>query len=601
MKRNDLDSIAEAPEVLGAPVSLGQMLAQRLLDIPASVAGVRHPGLFLQRATEALADLLQTRVELFWADAGPVEPPTEPSLDLPVYQHGDLLATIRAYQCEHPLVEVGYTLKHLAGDLGLHVNALTTRLVRKTVSELRTAMTTDLGMEAVAQGAAEVITTNLGAEAALVILRRTDELTTLASVGDWAAEPGADAYVMNVAREGIDAPGALRHCEAFVSVPIATTRPARCVLVLRFTQTKQNHGVLFPLLDEVASVMAPVLNASWRDRVLTELLELNRASEDTESSEMYDRVLRTALQLVPGADSGSLITRTDPTAPFTFQAAVGFDLAGLRKHSLTEEAVRAWYGVDGDGWSLGVPRILTAPESNISDIGTTATPDIDPDATRYSQIQATLCLPVLRDGKVMAVLDLDNQRSSEYFGEDSLKLAHLFGAPLASLLHRQRTRELLHKAAMTDDLTGLANRRAFNEALEREVARARRGGHGPSVLHMDLKGFKAINDSFGHDQGDTVLKMVANAIRANIRTIDVVARYGGDEFMGVLIDTPYAEAARVADRIQEAVAAIDVGLGPVRIDIGVTSYDVDGGHTDDVSRLMKLSDARMYRAKRAAE
>lgn len=154
---------------------------------------------------------------------------------------------------------------------------------------------------------------------------------------------------------------------------------------------------------------------------------------------------------------------------------------------------------------------------------------------------------------------------------------------------------------MTDDLTGLANRRAFNEALEREVARARRGGHGPSVLHMDLKGFKAINDSFGHDQGDTVLKMVANAIRANIRTIDVVARYGGDEFMGVLIDTPYAEAARVADRIQEAVAAIDVGLGPVRIDIGVTSYDVDGGHTDDVSRLMKLSDARMYRAKRAAE
>lgn len=602
MRSSDVDQKTQAvTDSSTSAVSLGHLLAERVLGVPASLESVTHPGLFLERSAQALAELLQTDVQLYWADSSPQPGPSDDALILPILQLGQLLATMRVERCEHPFLEVGFSLEHLAKDLGLHVDARTVRLVRKTIGELRTVMTADLGMEAVSRVAAEVIVSNLGAEAALVLLRKTDEFAPLACVGSWSKDPMTDDYVMQVAGVGIDALTTVRHCEAFLSVPIASSRPARCVLVLRFAPSSQNHGVLFPLLDELARVMVPVINSSWRDRVLTELLELNRASEETESAELYDRVLRTALLLVPGADSGSLLARTDPTAPFTFQAAVGFDLEALKKHSLTEEGVRAWYGNDGDGWAKGVPRILTAPESNIDNIGALATPDPDPEAMQYDKIKATLCLPVLRDGKVMAVLDLDNLKSAEYFGEDSLQLAHLFGPPVASLLHRQRTHELLHRAAMTDDLTGLANRRAFNLALEREVQRARRGGPGPSVFHMDLKGFKEINDSFGHDEGDRVLKMVAGAIRTRLRSIDVAARYGGDEFMGILVDTPYAEATRVAHRIQEAVASIDVGLGPVRIDIGVTSYDVDGGHVDDVERLVKLSDARMYLAKRASQ
>src|SRR5690606_39138825 len=155
----------------------------------------------------------------------------------------------------------------------------------------------------------------------------------------------------------------------------------------------------------------------------------------------------------------------------------------------------------------------------------------------------------------------------------------------------QNTRDLLRKAAMTDELTGLANRRALNAALSREILRAHRTGLGPSVLHMDLKSFKAINDAYGHTVGDRVLMGVADAIRANVRTIDVAARYGGDEFMGLLIDTPQEHAEKVADRIRQAVAAIDVGLGPTRIDIGVASYQADGV---EGAQLIRVADERMY-------
>jgi diguanylate cyclase (GGDEF)-like protein len=429
----------------------------------------------------------------------------------------------------------------------------------------------------------------------MLLLRRTDDFTPLAVLGAWHSEWATDSLLKQVCAVGIAARGPMRHASGYVTAPIASTHPARCVLLLRFGPQHQLHSLTFPVLTEMASVAAPYLDARWRDAVLHQLLDLNRASEDTSSAEMYRRVLQTALQLVPGADSGTLLTRTSPNEPFQYQAAEGFDLAALRRQPLTESQARAWYGADDEGWLQGLPRILSSDEVNIGRLGASTTPNVDPEATSYHLIKSTLCLPVLRDGHVMAVLDLDNQKQAHGLGRDSSQLAHLFGAPLASLLHRQHTRELLRRAAFTDDLTGLDNRRAFDQALERELARAKRGGPGPSVLLMDLKQFKAINDQYGHDVGDQVLKEVAAALRGALREVDYAARRGGDEFVALLVDTPAAAAAQVKERVAQAVAAVDAGLGPMVINIGAASYDVDGA---DPVHLMRVADERMYHEKR---
>lgn len=572
-------------------------LADAILRLPSTAPPKERPEAFLEYVADELEALLPARVEIHWADVDVHPPaPTAPHhVRLNVYQHDAPYATLDVISAQPLAADARFALRHLDATLTAQVDALTLRRMRKVMRELRAAMNTSSNVEDVSRGAVEVAVRYMGAEAGLLLLRASNQCKPLAKLGEWPADPSADSQLTEIARAGLEAEGPLAHADTFVTVPVATSRPARCVLLLRFSPLTSVHSLTFPVLAEMASVAAPMLDARWRDRVFTELLELNRASEETTTAEMYHHALTTALRLVPGADSGTLLTRTSASEPFQYQAAVGFDLDLLALEPVNESAARTWYGADQPGWRDGTPRVLTRASTDLGELGATASPNADPSARRYDRIMATMCLPVLRDGEVMAILNLDNLESSSGFGNDSVQLAYLFGAPLASLLHRQNTRDQLRKAALTDELTGLANRRAFNDVLKRELQRAERGGTGPSVLHMDLHSFKAINDAFGHDVGDRVLQGVAAAIRANIRTIDLAARYGGDEFMAILVDTPNGSARNVAERIREAVAGIDVGLGPLHIDIGVASYESDGR---DGAELVRVADDRMYASKR---
>lgn len=574
-------------------------LADAILRVPSTAQTANRPEEFLLQVARSLEELLTARVHIHWAADSPQPPPATEARHarLRVRQQDLPFATLDVLGSAPLADEARRALDLLTGSLNLYVDAITVRRVQELVLDLRSAMASGEDLEVVTKSTTEVAVKHMGAEAGQLLLRTSANFAALAVVGAWDDDPAAAERVTEAALLGLEAFLPLEHPGSLVSVPIASAKPARCVLVLRLAPGERIRSLTFPMLSELSSVTAPFLDARWRDRVFTELLELNHATEDISTQEMYGRVLSTALRLVPGADSGTLLTRSDPTAPFDYQAAVGFDLELLSHQPVSDEAARAWYGANDDGWHRGTPRILSRTNTNIEGVGAATNASVDPTAKQYDQIEATLCLPVLRDGNVMAVLNLDNLRDSGSLGADSAQLAYLFGAPLASLLHRQNTRDLLRKAALTDELTGLANRRAFNEALNRELERAQRSGLGPSVLHMDLTAFKAINDAYGHDVGDQVLIGVADAIRANIRSIDVAARYGGDEFMGLLVDTSEDAAVNVAERIRSAVAGLNVGLGPTRIDIGVASYASDGG---DAARLMKVADERMYAAKRAA-
>jgi two-component system cell cycle response regulator len=154
--------------------------------------------------------------------------------------------------------------------------------------------------------------------------------------------------------------------------------------------------------------------------------------------------------------------------------------------------------------------------------------------------------------------------------------------------------------AVTDQLTGLHNRRYMTGQLGALVARAIRGGEPVGALLIDIDHFKKINDNFGHDVGDEVLREFAVRLASNVRAIDLPCRYGGEEFVVIMPDTPLAAAERIAERIRLHVAgsAFRVLGGKeqlnVTISIGVAATL---GEEDSPEALLKRADAAVYEAK----
>ena len=155
---------------------------------------------------------------------------------------------------------------------------------------------------------------------------------------------------------------------------------------------------------------------------------------------------------------------------------------------------------------------------------------------------------------------------------------------------------------MTDQLTGLHNRRYMAGQLEALVRRAQRGGDPVAALMVDIDHFKKINDTYGHDVGDEVLREFAARLASNVRAIDLPCRYGGEEFTVIMPDTRLADAERIAERIRLHVAGAPFRVAQgreiltVTISIGVAATL---GETDSPEALLKRADAAVYEAKAA--
>ncbi len=146
--------------------------------------------------------------------------------------------------------------------------------------------------------------------------------------------------------------------------------------------------------------------------------------------------------------------------------------------------------------------------------------------------------------------------------------------------------------AVTDPLTGLRNRRYVHRHLEGILR-----GEKASILLLDVDRFKAINDSYGHAAGDAALREVAERLRANLRAADVVARFGGEEFLVVLANAPPEDAAIVAERLRAALGAVPIGIGPARLGISISIGVAVAPAGTDVSAVIAAADAALYRAK----
>jgi diguanylate cyclase (GGDEF)-like protein len=154
----------------------------------------------------------------------------------------------------------------------------------------------------------------------------------------------------------------------------------------------------------------------------------------------------------------------------------------------------------------------------------------------------------------------------------------------------------LHAEARNDPLTGLLNRRGFDERMTAELARASRSAENIAVVTFDIDRFKQINDTAGHEAGDHVLVRVGATLREHARAADVVARVGGEEFAVVLPGCTGGEAAAVAERIRKQLAgAPPAGVPAATVSAGVAAARAPA----DLSRLLRASDAALYAAKQA--
>ncbi len=151
------------------------------------------------------------------------------------------------------------------------------------------------------------------------------------------------------------------------------------------------------------------------------------------------------------------------------------------------------------------------------------------------------------------------------------------------------------EAAFTDHLSGLANRRRLERQLEREIARTDRYGHPFSLLMLDIDDFKKVNDTFGHETGDEVIRLLAKTLQEGIRGIDLAARIGGEEFAVILTETELERATEVAERLRLAIKAMKIpGVGSITASLGVAEspFCAQTGR-----ELLACADAALYAAK----
>jgi diguanylate cyclase (GGDEF)-like protein len=220
-------------------------------------------------------------------------------------------------------------------------------------------------------------------------------------------------------------------------------------------------------------------------------------------------------------------------------------------------------------------------------------------AARLSADGREVEVALLASGQCLGLLRLLRGQALMHFDTYETELLSALGNSLALALRGADAHEQVQSLAITDDLTSLLNRRAFSEVFHREFKKAARYQQSLGLLMIDIDHFKTINDQFGHQVGDSVLRQLAAYLGQTIRAVDVAARYGGEEFAILMPEGGMGHPLFAAERIRHAI--LDHTFLPksrdyrVTVSIGVAQYKGEGGcHPDD---LLRDADIALYRAK----
>jgi diguanylate cyclase (GGDEF)-like protein len=206
-------------------------------------------------------------------------------------------------------------------------------------------------------------------------------------------------------------------------------------------------------------------------------------------------------------------------------------------------------------------------------------------------------VPMIKEGEIYGIVKVGPKINGEAFSDNDLEFFETLASQAVIAFENAR----LYSLAITDSITKLYVHRYFQIRLEEEVARSRRYNSTISLLMCDIDHFKNVNDTYGHQQGDCILREVSNIIRKNVRNTDIPCRYGGEEFAVILPETTQSDAKIVAERIRRDIAKFDFPSvmpeqPPIHcsISIGVAGFPLNADNKD---QLIQKADASLYKAK----
>jgi diguanylate cyclase (GGDEF)-like protein len=317
--------------------------------------------------------------------------------------------------------------------------------------------------------------------------------------------------------------------------------------------------------------------------ILTDIVKT--ANSILEPRKIIELIMAKVQELIP-SEAWSILMLDEEKQELTFELALGEkgkDVAVFR--------VKVGEGIAGWVAQTGQPTIVNDAAR-------------DPrfarrfDASTQFQTRSVLCAPLISRGRTIGVVQVINKRGGK-FSQADLELLLTLVEPCAIAIENailfQRTEQL----TITDDLTRLFNSRYLNLYIGREIKRCKRHGIPLSVIFLDLDGFKSVNDAHGHLAGSRTLTEVGRILVEAVRESDILARYGGDEFVVVLPETPPSGALVIAERIRKAIESHvflrDAGLeARISASFGIASYP---DHALTPEGLIQKADQAMYRVK----
>lgn len=236
----------------------------------------------------------------------------------------------------------------------------------------------------------------------------------------------------------------------------------------------------------------------------------------------------------------------------------------------------------------------SSPE-HIEDPTFSDTSTFDRDFLKSLNLRSGLTVPLVMRESILGVLFLQDTNASRDWSIDDISLIGSLADNLSVAIENAELHQERERQAVTDGLTGVYNRRAFTENLEKEFERAVRHEQTLSLIIIDLDYLKKINDNYGHMAGDEAIRSIGQVLRQSSRSIDFCARYGGEEFCLLLPNTEIEMAEQLAERLRRLINEVTIeGYGNISASLGVASYPL---HCQSADELFHKADEALYKAK----
>jgi diguanylate cyclase (GGDEF)-like protein len=323
-----------------------------------------------------------------------------------------------------------------------------------------------------------------------------------------------------------------------------------------------------------------------RTRELSFFINVGKALTSTLEFRKVLKIIMEKAQRLIRCESWAILLLSDTQQELSFELVKGPWLKEVR-----DIRIKVGEGLEGQVAQSGVPLIISNLERE--------QPLKRQPLLRRLKAKSVLCVPIVSKKKTLGVLEMVNKLNGAPFGKTDVDLLLKLVDHAAIALERSFLYQQMSDLAIMDDLTRLYNFRHLDRVLENEIRRGQRYGSTVSLVFLDMDHFKHVNDRHGHLNGSKVLVEMAQLLLRNLREVDIVARYGGDEFVVVLPQTSVPIARKIVERIQESLRKNEfLKEDGLRLKLSA-SFGIAGfpEHAKNKTDLIRLADQAMYRAK----